>query len=121
MRTFSQPGQKAGSPAPLAGFAGNPLVLAGAWIACILVLHAIVAAVHYPLRDPDSTLYESISEQLSRRPVLEWIAPLFPPARFKEGFFLEHLAAFFWPAAERTSRSSRTDPCSEATPRLRFE
>ena len=99
MRTFSQPGQKAGSPAPLAGFAAHPLVLAGAWVACVLVLHAIVAAVHYPLRDPDSTLYESISEQLSRRPVREWIAPLFPPARFKEGFFLEHLAAFFWPAA----------------------
>ena len=99
MRTFPEPGQEPTSPAPLAGVAAHPLVLAGAWIACVLVLHAIVAAVHYPLRDADSTLYESISEQLSRRPVREWIAPFFPPERFKEGLFLEHLAAFFWPAA----------------------
>src|SRR6267143_916122 len=99
VRTFPEPGQKAASPVSLAGVAAHPLVLAGAWVACVLLLHAIVAAVHYPLRDADSTLYESISEQLSRRPVREWIAPFFPPGRFKEGIFLEHLAAFFWPAA----------------------
>jgi len=74
-------------------------LLALAWAACLLALYFMVASTGYPLRDPDSTLYESIAAQLSRRPASEWIAPLFPPGRFKEGLFLEHLAAFFWPAA----------------------
>jgi glycosyl transferase family 87 len=77
----------------------HPALLAAGWALCLLALYFMVASIDYPLRDPDSTLYESISAQLSRRPVGEWIAPLFPPGRFKEGLFLEHLAAFFWPAA----------------------
>src|SRR6185295_6676105 len=74
-------------------------VVVAAWAICLLLLYWMVASIGYPLRDPDSTLYEGIAAQLSGRPVREWIAPLFPPGRFKEGLFLEHLAVFFWPAA----------------------
>jgi hypothetical protein len=48
------------------------------------------------LHDPDSSLYESISVSLQTRPFGEWVAPLFPPHRFKEGLFQEHTAVFFW-------------------------
>jgi len=52
VRTFPEPGQKAASPVSLAGVAAHPLVLAGAWVACVLLLHAIVAAVHYRFAMP---------------------------------------------------------------------
>ena len=75
------------------------LALIAGWIACAAAAYWILAASGYTLRDPDSTLYESISAQLSGRPLREWIAPRFPPNRFGQGLFLEHLAAFFWPSA----------------------
>lgn len=81
------------------GWPSHPAALAVAWLACLSILYAFVVARDYRLRDPDSTLYESISAQLSQRPVAEWMVPQFPPARFKEGRFVEHLAVLFWPAA----------------------
>src|SRR4051812_3371182 len=53
----------------------RPILLAVAWAACIAAIYAIISATGYSLRDADSTLYESIAQQLSGRPLHEWIVP----------------------------------------------
>ncbi|MFL5318873.1 MAG: hypothetical protein ACJ790_04395, partial [Myxococcaceae bacterium] len=75
------------------------LWLTAAWIVAIAVSFAVVRTSGYALRDPDSTLYESISQQLAKQPLSQWINPQWPEGRFKTGPFQEHLAVFFWPAA----------------------
>ena len=77
----------------------HPAARALGWLLCIAAMYALVVAAGDALRDPDSTLYAQIAHQLATRPVSTWIAPDFPPARFKSGPFLEHLSVFFWPAA----------------------
>ena len=62
-------------------------------------MYEALAAMHYPLRDADSTLYEAIALALKDVPFSRWVAPLWPAGRSKEGLFLEHLPFFFWPAA----------------------
>jgi len=68
-------------------------------VLCVLVMYEALAAMHYPLRDADSTLYEAIALALKDVPFSRWVAPLWPAGRSKEGLFLEHLPFFFWPAA----------------------
>ncbi len=72
---------------------------AAAWTLCIFLMYELLAAVHYPLRDPDSRLYELISASLEQRPHVEWLAPMWPPGKAKSGLFVEHLPFFFWPTA----------------------
>jgi hypothetical protein len=62
-------------------------------------MYQYVVLVQYPLRDPDSTLYESISVSLRDQPFSEWLTPRWPANRLKTGLFVEHLPFFFWPSA----------------------
>jgi hypothetical protein len=62
-------------------------------------MYELLVSLKYPLRDPDSTLYEAISVGLQQRPWIEWLAPLWPVHRAKSGLFVEHFPFFFWPAA----------------------
>ena len=71
------------------------------WLAgavCLLALQTLVIATRYQLRDPDSTLYATIAQELSTRPLRSWIAPTWPADR-GTGLFVEHPAVFFWPSA----------------------
>lgn len=72
------------------------LLLASAWCACAATLYAIPAGAGYRLRDPDSILYDSLAKSLARRPVAEWVAPVWPPGYWRQGVFFEHPACFFW-------------------------
>ena len=68
------------------------------WLAVFAALCWLVRG--YPVRDPDSMLYEWIARTLQDRPLREWIAPHFPlgwPSQ--QGLFFEHFACLFWPAA----------------------
>jgi len=75
------------------------VVRAAAWALCIALMYELLVAVHYPLRDADSNLYEMIAASLERRPWVEWLAPMWPPGKPKSGLFVEHLPFFFWPTA----------------------
>jgi 4-amino-4-deoxy-L-arabinose transferase-like glycosyltransferase len=71
------------------------------WLAgavCLLALQILVVATRYELRDPDSTLYAAIANDLSKQPLRSWIAPTWPEGR-GAGLFTEHPAVFFWPSA----------------------
>ena len=72
---------------------------AAAW-AVALALTAAWLAVHgRPTRDPDSLLYARIAADLSAKPMARWIAPEWPPGAYGQGYFREHPAGLFWPAA----------------------
>jgi hypothetical protein len=72
---------------------------AAVW-AIALALAAAWLAVHgRPTRDADSLLYSRISAELSVRPVQRWIAPEWPAGSYGNGYFREHPAGLFIPAA----------------------
>jgi 4-amino-4-deoxy-L-arabinose transferase-like glycosyltransferase len=75
----------------------------GIWIACFLIVSALLVLTRFTSSDPDSALYAALSTKLSQQPVTRWIAPewwgLWPQAH-QTGYFREHPAGlFFIPAA----------------------
>lgn len=61
-----------------------------AWLAALLGAGAVLAALDYRTRDPDSVLHTKIVEQISPRPLPEWIAPVWPPRWYMQGLYREH-------------------------------
>jgi 4-amino-4-deoxy-L-arabinose transferase-like glycosyltransferase len=71
---------------------GRPAREALAWTAALLLAAAVLAAIEYRARDPDSRLYAEIAADLAARPAAHWIAPSFPPGWYMKGLFREHPA-----------------------------
>lgn len=72
---------------------------AAAWAIAIALAAAWLASHGRPTRDPDSLLYARISAELSVRPMDRWIAPEWPVGSYGRGYFREHPAGLFLPAA----------------------
>jgi hypothetical protein len=66
-----------------------------AWAAAWAVTAALIAAVHYESRDPDSQLYAGISARLVREPTAQWIAPQWWGFWNSEGPYCEHPVGMF--------------------------
>lgn len=77
----------------------NSVRAAAAWAISLALAAAWLAAHGRPTRDPDSLLYARIAADLSGRPVHRWIAPEWPPGSYMQGYFREHPAGLFVPAA----------------------
>ncbi|HXY41431.1 MAG TPA: hypothetical protein VEQ10_17275 [Vicinamibacteria bacterium] len=69
------------------------------WLLALTAGWALLAAVDYKARDPDSRLYAEISARTAGLPVGRWVAPAFPPGWYMGGLFREHPAGLFFPAA----------------------
>lgn len=73
------------------------------WTAGFVLVAAVIVATGFSSGDPDSDLYASIADRLSREPVARWVAPEwwgFWPDANMTGLFREHPAGVFWlPAA----------------------
>lgn len=73
---------------------------AAAWAAAWILTAALIAAVRYDSRDPDSQLYAGISARLATEPVVQWIAPQWWGFWNSEGPYCEHpVGMFVVPAA----------------------
>ena len=74
---------------------GQHARVAVAWVAAFLLASAVLAALRYHTRDPDSLLYARIAAQLSRQEPATWIAPLWPADSYQHGRFREHPVGIF--------------------------
>ena len=71
-----------------------------AWGLAWVITAALLAAIHYTSRDPDSQLYAGISARLVEEPVGQWIAPQWWGFWNSEGPYCEHpVGMFVVPAA----------------------
>ena len=66
-----------------------------AWTLAWLAAAALLAAVHFTSRDPDSQLYAGISARLVQEPVSQWIAPQWWGFWNSEGPYCEHPVGMF--------------------------
>ena len=69
------------------------------WLAAIAIAAALLVALDYHSRDPDSALYARLSADLSRQPVARWIAPEWGGAWNSQGLFREHPVGILLPSA----------------------
>ena len=74
---------------------GVCLTAALAWTLAWMVTAALLAAVHFTSRDPDSQLYAGISARLVQEPVSQWIAPQWWGFWNSEGPYCEHPVGMF--------------------------
>jgi len=70
-----------------------------AWLLALATGWALLAALDYRARDPDSRLYSEIAARMAPVPVGRWVAPDFPPGWYMSGPFREHPAGLLFPAA----------------------
>ncbi|MEO7276156.1 MAG: hypothetical protein ABI211_29575 [Vicinamibacterales bacterium] len=68
---------------------------AAAWALAWVVTAALLAAVQFTSRDPDSQLYAGISARLVQEPVSQWIAPQWWGFWNSEGPYCEHPVGMF--------------------------
>ena len=68
------------------------------WIAALAIAAALLVAVNYQSRDPDSALYARLSADLAVRPVSKWIAPEWNGAWNSQGLFREHPVGILLPS-----------------------
>jgi 4-amino-4-deoxy-L-arabinose transferase-like glycosyltransferase len=66
-----------------------------AWSLAWIVTMALLAAVQFTSRDPDSQLYAGISARLVQEPVSQWIAPQWWGFWNSEGPYCEHPVGMF--------------------------
>lgn len=66
-----------------------------AWIAALLSVAMLLAAIGFESRDPDSALHASIVRQSYQRPVAEWIAPSWGGNWTRTDLYREHPAGIF--------------------------
>ena len=66
-----------------------------AWSVAWIVTMALLAAVQFTSRDPDSQLYAGISARLVQEPVSQWIAPQWWGFWNSEGPYCEHPVGMF--------------------------
>ena len=69
------------------------------WVAAVAIAAALLVALDYHSRDPDSALYARLSADLSRQPVSRWIAPEWGGAWNSQGLFREHPVGILLPSA----------------------
>jgi 4-amino-4-deoxy-L-arabinose transferase-like glycosyltransferase len=66
-----------------------------AWALAWVVTAALLAAVQYTSRDPDSQLYAGISARLIQEPIRQWIAPQWWGFWNSQGPYCEHPVGMF--------------------------
>jgi len=69
------------------------------WLGAIAIAAALLVAVNYQSRDPDSALYARLSADLAVRPISKWIAPEWNGAWNSQGLFREHPVGILLPSA----------------------
>jgi 4-amino-4-deoxy-L-arabinose transferase-like glycosyltransferase len=69
------------------------------WAACFIAMAALIVAMRFESRDPDSALYAAMSARLAELPVSQWIAPYWFGLWHGSGvdqLFLENPAGIFF-------------------------
>lgn len=77
------------------GGAGRGALAGWCWGGVLTVAAVILAVTGFTSRDPDSTLYATMSARLSAMPLASWIAPEWDGLWRKWGWFREHPIGIF--------------------------